>query len=79
MYPPSAAAELGRLGHDALSVAGSALAGSDDELLYELAASARPPPRRVGRGQPVATARRALTLTASHPLSETETDSRTRP
>lgn len=44
MYPPSAAAELERLGHDALSVAGSALAGSDDEHLYELAASARPPP-----------------------------------
>lgn len=39
MYPPSAAAELERLGHDALSVAGSALAGSDDEHLYELAAS----------------------------------------
>ena len=39
MYPPAAAAELGRLGHDARSVAGSALAGSDDEYLYELAAS----------------------------------------
>ena len=39
MYPPSAAAELGRLGHDARSVAGSALAGSDDEHLYGLAAS----------------------------------------
>lgn len=39
MCPPSAAAELERLGHDALSVAGSALAGSDDEHLYELAAS----------------------------------------
>ena len=38
MYPPSAAAELRRLGHDAHSVAGSALAGSDDEHLYELAA-----------------------------------------
>ena len=38
MYPPSAAVELGRLGHDAFSVAGSALAGSDDEHLYELAA-----------------------------------------
>jgi len=38
MYPPAAAAELGRLGHDARSVAGSALAGADDEHPYELAA-----------------------------------------
>lgn len=38
MYPPSAAAELQRLGHDARSVAGSTLAGSDDEHLYEPAA-----------------------------------------
>ena len=38
MYPPAAAAELERFGHDAHSVAGSVLAGSDDEHLYELAA-----------------------------------------
>ena len=38
MFPPAAAAELRRLGHDARSVAGSALAGTDDEHLYKLAA-----------------------------------------
>ena len=38
MFPPSAAVELRRLGHDARSVADSLLAGSDDEQLYELAA-----------------------------------------
>ncbi len=37
MFPPTAAAELRRLGHDARSVAGSMLAGTDDEHLYELA------------------------------------------
>lgn len=39
MYPPAAAAGLGRLGRDARGVAGSALAGSADEHLYGLAAS----------------------------------------
>ncbi len=39
MYPPSTAAELGRLGHDAVGVAGSALVGSSDDELYELAAA----------------------------------------
>jgi len=33
MFPPTAAAELRRLGHDARSVAGSMLAGTDDEHL----------------------------------------------
>ena len=37
MFPPTATAELRRLGHDARSVAGSMLAGTDDEHLYELA------------------------------------------
>ncbi len=37
MLPPSTAAELTALGHDALSVAESGLAGSDDDTLYETA------------------------------------------
>ena len=37
MFPPAAAAELQRLGHDARGVAASALAGSPDAHIYEVA------------------------------------------
>ncbi|WP_419946182.1 DUF5615 family PIN-like protein [Candidatus Poriferisodalis sp.] len=37
MFPPAAAGELRRLGHDAVAVAGAELAGASDEFLYETA------------------------------------------
>ena len=37
MLPPSAAAELAALGHEALSVAQAGLGGSDDAAVYETA------------------------------------------
>ena len=37
MYPPAAAEELRRRGHDAVSVAGTVLVSSSDDELYELA------------------------------------------
>ena len=37
MLPPSTAAEMATLGHEALSVAEAGLAGSDDDALYETA------------------------------------------
>ena len=36
MFPPSTADELRRLGHDAICVAASELAGADDDLVYEI-------------------------------------------